>query len=314
MDRNNHEQVAPQGHIVATVYADTDEYAWRRNNASTMDPHKLFPGANDKNSFRILPNQIVLARRQTETSHYELAFSTLAGLPKAQRERIRRELYFVGIASGNDDVQEGGVSVVKSGTMSIANRGPKDIFAGDLLMFDLPRDDSFHVQGTVNGGSDPIVVPARHADLMPSIELSLWAMSSQDPEVGIFGLDIDVDTSKLSPIQEEAHGMKFGEGLKAARVIEWYVAKNLGAVAGLQAAKDFFEDYQTRSADILSELYFRETQQENSELTKLMSGAYMRAEKARYGAMMAKWGCVIGTAMNSASANGGTLDVMLRLA
>ena len=324
MNRNLLDQVGTQGRITGTVYLDEDEVAWRRNNNRTLGPEKLFKGAATDKAFTMQPNEIALARRNMESTLEEHAFTSLSGLPVENLGRELRQTYFVGVIIGSDEHDEGGVAVVKSGTVTVVNNGPADIHAGDLVCYTFPnpKDVNYHAQGSSPQKVTPVLRTFKPYDVDASLELMKMSLESDDTVFGVKTMSYmgyDEAREKLSPIQEEAMGVKYGELLKMARAIELNeIRKGQDALSARKAALEFFTHYKDRMYAFVNELTADADEvdtdvAENAFYEKYVADGLRIALRAQLGAYEARRANVIGRAMGTAPAYGGSLDLMLRL-
>lgn len=294
MNRNGIEQTPGQALVVGTAFLDVDEAQWRKNNDHRR-PDEVYRGASSKEAFRIQDKELMLGRRNNESLHNEVGWTSLSGLPLTGAEGNIRSTYVIGITRSASHNQDGGVAVIKSGTATIINNGDEDIFAGDYVAYEFPKEDeSTRTLGSSRQKVLPKIVPFHKGDMHTPRMALLASMNSTEPGFGIGDLSMDSDVDTLTPIQEEALGLKYGEMLKIKRVIEYR--------EGPEAAQEWFDDNIGNAAELLKELFFDDADG---------SKAFVMAQKARDGAMMARWNTVFGKALNNASANGGSLDVMM---
>ena len=148
MNKDGYTKVATQGKITANVMPDIDEFRERKYQASIKGgaANNLYPGGAENMNHWILSGEPVYGWRKSQYTGSEVVFSDLCGLDHTQN--LEREMYFVGIATGEskfegdqvygDPESNNEIAVDKAGMRTIVNNGPYDIMAGDPVCFYYP--------------------------------------------------------------------------------------------------------------------------------------------------------------------------------
>ena len=346
MDELVYEQLASQGRVTTVVYPAVDEFDEREENTRRMDPKNLYPGGSSDFAKAILPNELLVGNREEESGNFEHVWSSLSGLPNDNPERDERQTYFAGVALAKSDyttasvTEKGGIAAMRAGSVSTINTGKHDFHAGDLIKMRRPTKQELHrLAGTGSEKVQHATVPFNHAETKLQKRAIARAMKSNDLRYGIFGeaatsiedfMDMGPDKKSLTPIQEEALGIAYGETLKCLVFMERLGilmnnddpenARNT-TLERLRFLGVFDSEPDNSLADLMQyvlgikKLPGVNDQRENVDemdlerkFVKYSTKAFDIAQHSRDGAFMARTNLVVGTALNNAKAYGGTLD------
>lgn len=262
MQRNIYQPYPSQAEIVVKYGFDHVEGREREMNAE--DPQiaaQSYPGGAQKENLAMKQGEIIVSKRDlynfTKASSVlsETGISSAAGLHYGEytsMEAMMRNYKFGGVLKGDydtggdqmfgDDPLDHGVAVTIGGSTNLINNGPEDIMSGDLLAWQMPYVDmdngnpaARNLVNTPHGKPLFQIVPFRATNAKLSllaIRGALGRDSNVSPQPGIQDINTREkitkaleDSSRLSPLQEEALAMR--EGFK--------VLLGEGALAGILA-------------------------------------------------------------------------------
>lgn len=267
-----YQPIPAQAEITRNVFYDYAEAQLRAANADAQD---AYFGGNERTFLQVKPGEIVLAQRHNGhvSGGYgmgkgrEIGLTSVNGLrwgdyssnPIVAKELFLDSVYHVGVAKtenedgidsyGYTDPLEHGFSAIGSGSFSVPHYGPDPIYAGDILVYDIPdpkaRSMNVHSKGLLPGKMVPFYRPLRTTESTPTLMCIIAALrtpKSNPVNPGVQGLTADeLEYSlNLTSLQEEALAMyKFGKSLspdpenygleQAAKIIE----DNMGAFKAL---------------------------------------------------------------------------------
>jgi len=316
MDSNTYTDISGEGRITGNVFPFTEEIATRKSNVRLINSDHLYPGGAEDASHIILEKELVLGWRNTESIYGERGFSSLSGMITKNLEATLRNTYFIGVAGPKVDAnaRDQCLTVFKSGTDTVLN-GPREVFPGQLLCYQFP--DPKHLPkrtyGTAHQKVLPMLVPFDHTNTKLQTRAIRASIQSSDPEFGVDQLTIeDLDEpGLLAPIQEEALGIKYGEMLKVARVME---AIDAGTGLTFLETIGLFETNETRTETQKDKLkaaidaLFRPLDQDKNQKRNTAeemfyqygSDAFEISHDALAGAFIARTSTIVGRALSGA--------------
>jgi len=343
MDDLVYDQMPSQGRVTTTCYPAVDDFIARRQNTTRADPKKLYKGGSHQYATSILPNEIVVAERDSEAGDYLHVYSSLSGLPNDNREQAERSTFVVGLALAKSDTTtgpitaQGGLAVLRAGTGSTVNTGHQDIHPGDRVKLIRPDPkDVKHITGTSGQKVPHATVPFNHAETKVQKRYIAGTLRSERPGYGITGdnsisleefMDMGPNKVELAPVQEEGCGIMYGEAIKALAFVEALEAEMQNIPVGtprertvsrLEALALFSDSPDPKLATALEVLMgikpvdgvSANASSPEKQFVKYAPKAFDIAQHARDGALLARMNLVTGMALNNAKAHGGTLDIL----
>jgi len=349
MDHNSYTKVGTQGKITATIRPHTDEFRKRKYDASV--PHRsgrLYPGGGTNQNHWILDGELVFGNRSEQYKYSELGFSSLSGLSTRDLGQLANSIYFMGVSVAqakfggdniyNDPENNQALTVDKAGTRTIIINGPFDIFAGDLVAWMLPdpKKKHYRLKNEPANKWRPLIVPFDRTILRLDASQMLDAMNP-NPSVAetetVTGqtyedlLDFHktkFDEDRMTPNQMEAAGFKYGLALMFIKGMQHLVADPNSPVdqdevdrlidnMGLFGINNTDENKDTFAHNLI-EAMVDSTPSNDPDATgydKYNNRALQLWDNSRSEAFKSKTSRIIGKAMNTADARGGTLDIML---
>lgn len=343
--RGRYQTIGIQGEITGKARADRHELSQRKYYATdTQYQGQVYPFGGDENNLKIMPGELLMSwMGRRNRGPRELGFTAFNGMIRgfANKEVLRRNLTLLGPVKTEDEsrgtdsfplnMQQMDFGFIRAGTFSVVNLWDQDIYAGDLLEWDIPEFESYnnitqyntaragHAQNAVGTPAEKLQAffkRADYTDFADNVELA-HALARSDTRTGlspgILGLTVkdllnDGALNRphaLTPTQEEALGLKIGVLTIMAMGIEMF-----RGMPNINTAAEFFNAaMEDQNADVFSE--FKNSEKTNNSdydiaranVVRIMLGAVNQARHAKTSRVRAK-------ALNHA-APGDTLNIMM---
>jgi hypothetical protein len=230
--------VSAQGEISGQAYIDTKEMAKRKFDTSKGGNNTY--GGYDKNNLSLKTGELIVGQRGAACiKNAQLGYSSMNAFnysPFLSDEAIMRAHKFIGVVKTDEELEENnygqlpgseGAAVLLAGSYTIANNGPTQIGAGDILAWQIPPSKLSQAMFDINrkgdrpyqGGSMGTPYSKALIEVVKfdaaDFSTQLWGVASTfDVPYARGGVsdvtDADLKSGKLSTLQEEAQLWKKG--------------------------------------------------------------------------------------------------------
>lgn len=252
--------------------AQPDWYMIRQGQANAEDSNlaaQCYPGGGKEINHDIMPAQLSFGRKcvrnnaQAPGEPNELGVTSLAGVfhPEEESHRSLEDQYYpqgvvvtecrVSDPMGNPGAADpdSGYALVKAGTISIVNNGPREFYAGQLICWRFPPlyKEGYAMEmrqrargGTVPGQITPEVVPFDYTDSTMQLQGAILGVGQPHAMGGVSDMDFAEffgsdgfnleDAPTYSAETETAAALKFGTAAIVAGALEWLAKQGVISV------------------------------------------------------------------------------------